>query len=33
VGEHEWVGARWVWDVRASRLGVSKRAGLAGKAA
>jgi hypothetical protein len=33
VWEHEWVGARWVWDVRASRLGVSKRAGLAGKAA
>ena len=33
VWEREWVGARWVWDVRASRLGVSKRAFVAGKAA
>jgi hypothetical protein len=33
VWEREWVGARWVWDVRASRVGVSNRACLAGKAA
>ena len=33
VWEREWVGAHWVWDARASRLGVSKRAFVAGKAA
>jgi Protein of unknown function (DUF2934) len=33
VWEREWVSARWVWDdVRASRLGVSNRAWVAGKA-
>jgi hypothetical protein len=25
VWEREWVSARWVWDVRASRVGVSNR--------
>ena len=33
VWEREWVSARWVWDVRASRVGVSNRACPAGKAA
>jgi len=33
VWEREWIGARWVWDVRASRVGVSSRACLVGKAA
>src|ERR1035438_7794056 len=33
VWEREWVGARWVWDIRASRVGVSNQACLADKAA
>jgi hypothetical protein len=33
VWEREWVGARWVWDVRKSRVGVSSRAYASGKAA
>ena len=33
VWEREWVGARWVWDVRDSRVGVSNRACPSGKAA
>lgn len=33
VWEREWVSARWVWDVRDSRVGVSSRAGASGKAA
>jgi len=33
VWEREWVSPRWVWDVRVSRVGVSNRACLAGKAA
>jgi len=33
VWEREWVAARWVWDVRASRIGVSSRAYSSGAAA
>ena len=33
VWEREWVGARWVWDVRPSGVGVSNRACPSGKAA
>ena len=33
VWEREWVGARWVWDVRDSGVGVSNRACSSGKAA
>lgn len=33
VWEREWGNNRWVWDVRASRVGVSNRACRAGKAA
>src|ERR1019366_5994222 len=33
VWEREWVSARWVWDVRDSRVGVSNRACPSGKAA
>jgi hypothetical protein len=33
VWEREWGSNRWVWDVRASRVGVSNRACLAGEAA
>jgi Protein of unknown function (DUF2934) len=33
VWEREWVSARWVWDVRASRVGVSSQTCLSGKAA
>jgi len=33
VWEREWGGARWVWDVRDSRVGVSSREGASGKAA
>jgi hypothetical protein len=31
--EREWGGARWVWDIRKSVVGVSNRARPAGKAA
>jgi len=33
VWEREWVTARWVWDVRASRAGVAHRACLSGEPA
>jgi len=33
VWEREWGGARWVWDVRHSRVGVLNRACPSGKAA
>lgn len=33
IWEREWVCARWVWDVRASRVGVSGRARSALQAA
>src|ERR1017187_8555106 len=33
VWEREWGGARWVWDVRGSGVGVSNRARAAGQAA
>jgi hypothetical protein len=33
VWERESIGARWVWDVRTTRVGASNRACLAGKAA
>ena len=33
VWEREWITARWVWDVRASRAGVTNRACLAGEPA
>lgn len=33
VWEREWGSARWVWDVRGSRVGVRSRAGPSGKAA
>jgi hypothetical protein len=33
VWEREWGGARWVRDLRVSRVGASNRAGRAGKAA
>jgi hypothetical protein len=33
VWEREWISARWVWDVRESRVGVSNRARASGQAA
>jgi hypothetical protein len=33
VWEREWAGARWVWDMRDSRVAASSRASLSGKAA
>jgi len=33
VWEREWGGARWVWDIRSSRVGVSSPAYSSGKAA
>jgi hypothetical protein len=33
VWEREWVGVRWVWDVRDSGVGVSSRASPSGNAA